>query len=467
MKKIIYLIPILFFACQKQEIEQISAPLVVAPEVSGLFNLSNVPEITLEFPLNSWNTLLTSYDLNPQTEKKVVTHFSFVLNGKTVKLDSIAVKLRGNTSRRRPEGIKGELHKTQNTKWNHCHFGLDFSNYRSSQVFEGKNKLILKWFKDDAAYAREIYCYDLFRRFGIWTAPNASYCKLTIKVQGDTKPAYYGVYALIESIDEDFIVKNKDKWGENIGFLWKGGWAGNSNANLVSTASMGVEDVKSTPELSKYYAYDLKTRKKELETAKAELSQFINDLNTKTGTDFENWISQKMDVDFFLKTYAVNVMVGMWDDYWGNANNYYFYFAANGKAYFIPYDYDNTLGTSQIIANAGTQNPLIWGKMTQRPLLTKILEIPKYQTIYKNYIKELVKPDNDFFATAKSIQRILAWQSKISPFVSNDTGEDMIIMDRPAFWGNQPNYRLLSGNSEGGKSGEANYFSSRAASITW
>jgi hypothetical protein len=41
----------------------------------------------------------------------------------------------------------------------------------------------------------------------------------------------------------------------------------------------------------------------------------------------------------------------------------------------------------------------------------------------------------------------------IGGFVSNDTGEDMVIADQPAYWGNQPNYRLLSGNSQGGANG--------------
>ena len=160
-------------------------------------------------------------------------------------------------------------------------------------------------------------------------------------------------------------------------------------------------------------------------------------------------------------------MLGMWDDYWVNGNNFYFYFAGNGKAYFIPYDYDNTLGTSQIIGNSGTQNPLTWGNMSQSPLITKILDIPEYKTLYKNYISELIDPTNDLFAGDRSKIRILKWQNKISSYVSNDTGEDMLIEDKPASWGNQPNYRLLSGNSQGGSNGPANYFASRTTTIPW
>jgi hypothetical protein len=204
----------------------------------------------------------------------------------------------------------------------------------------------------------------------------------------------------------------------------------------------------------------------ELGTGSAELISFINDLNTKTGTEFKNWISQKMDIDLFLKTYAVNVLVGMWDDYWVNANNFYFYFAPNGKAYFIPYDYDNTLGTSLLMANSGTQNPLNWGTNSgERPLISKILAIPEFQTKYKSYITELTSSQNDLFYTTHSINRINAWQAIIAPYIYNDTGEDMILNDVPASWGNCSFYRLLSGNNQGGNNGDANYFSSRILSI--
>lgn len=472
MRRLLLLLP-LFLLCFCSNVDNLSTdenvsnrPTVPIVE-SNVFNLNDVASITIDVSLAQWNKLLENYDLNSANDKKVISKFTFTNRSGTVVLDSVGLRLKGNTSRRRPEGDTGQLHNANNPDWHHSHFGFDFSKYRDAQRFKGLDKLNIKWFKDDAAYVREIYCYDLFRRFGCWQAPQASYCKVWIKVQGDATPAYFGVYAMIENIDEVYIAKNQAKWGSGVGFLWKGGWSGSNNANFVSTASIGVEDVNINPALSVYYAYDLKTRKDELPAAKAQLLQFISDLNTKTGVDFQTWIEQKMDLPLFLKTYATNVVVGMWDDYWANGNNFYFYFAPNGKAYFIPYDYDNTLGTSQIMSNSGTQNPLTWGNMTQRPLITKVLAIPQYQTMYKNYITELTSINNDYFHSIRSVARIQAWQNRIAPFVSNDTGEDMLIEDRPASWGNQPNYRVTSGNSAGGSNGPANYFASKKSSLPW
>jgi spore coat protein H len=465
LKYIIFLFCLSSFlsSCDKTEPQVSPVPV----DKFTLFRLEDLPEIKLTVPLKDWNTLLANYDLNSQNDKKVVATFLFELNGRKVKLDSIGLRLRGNTSRRRPEGNFGEVHNASSPNWHHCHFGLDFAKFREKQRFSDLEKLNLKWFKDDSNYVREIYSYDLFERYGVWTAPQASYCKLTITVEGDSKPAYYGVYGMIESVDEDFLANRKDKWGSSAGFLWKAGWSGPFNADFVQTSSMGVEDVKLDPSKSKYYAYDLKTREAELVAAKAELTQFINDLNTRTGDNFKLWITSKMDVSLFLKTYAVNVMLGMWDDYWVNGNNYYFYFAGNGKAYFVPYDYDNTLGTSAIIANSGTQNPLQWGKMNTRPLITKILEIPEYQTLYKTYLKELINPKSDLFDATKSMQRISIWKGLIQSHISNDTAENMLIEDKPASWGNAPFYRLYTGNDQGGSNGNANYFSTKAKTITW
>lgn len=451
-------------SCRKLEPLQIEEP-----KSNSVFQLEEIPEIKLELNLNDWNKLLTNFDINPQNEEYVPAVFKISGQGATLQLDSIGIKPRGNTSRRRPEGSYGQLHNTLNPNWNHCHFGLDFGKYKNNQEYKGLEKMILKWFKDDANYVREIYSYDLFRKFGVWTAARASYARLTIQVKGDSKPAYYGVYGMIENVDVKYINYRKNLFGGEGGNLWKCTYSAGGPANLMNATSMGVESVKLNAANSKYYSYDLKTNKSNLTAAKAQFTEFITQLNTKTGANFEQWISNKMNVNLFLKTMAVNVMLGMWDDYWGNGNNYYLYFSPNGKVYFIPYDYDNSLGTSLSAGffNTGTQNLLTWGKMNESPLITKILKIEKYRLQYQAYITELADSRNALFNAESSMERIAKWQNKIAPYVSNDTGEDMSIQDLPAPWATDSYYRLLSGNDEAGQNGPANYFKTRIKNIGW
>lgn len=437
--------------------------LSFSKEEYDTLSLDFFPEIQLNVSTSEWNKLLTYFDQNPQNEEYIVSGFQIKQSNEYTQLDSIGIRLRGNTSRRRPEGSTAQLHNAVSPDWHHSHFALSFSKNRKKQRYAGVEKINLKWFKDDADYVRELYCYDLFHRFGVWTAPKASYCRLKIAVNEDNKPAYFGVYGLMESIDEDYIAKRTDHWGTTPGFLWKCTYL----ADFVGKTSIGIEEVYLDASLSKSFAFDLKTRKKELTTAKTQLTTFIDSLNIKTGLEFEKWVDKSVDVDLLLRAYAVNVMVGMWDDYWVNGNNYYVYFAANGKAYFIPYDYDNTLGTSAIVSNSGTQDLLKWGNMSSRPLITKILAIPRYQAAYKAYIRELADPANNYFDANRSLERIQRWQNRIQQYVWNDTGEDMLIEDKPAAWGNCSFYRLKSGNDAGGASGNANYFKTKVKSIGW
>ncbi|HMO32726.1 MAG TPA: CotH kinase family protein [Lacibacter sp.] len=450
-------------SCRKQQ----GGPPLSETDSLVLFRLTDLPEIRLEISPEEWNKLLSNFDQNPKNETYILAGYRFKLGGKEILLDSMGIRLRGNTSRRRPEGTTGQPHQVVNPDWHHAHFALKFDKYRKEQRFNGKARLNLKWFKDDASYVREIYAYDLFRRFGVWSAPQASYCRLSLHVSGDPRPAYFGVYALVEHVDEDFITARSGQWGNVPGFLWKCGWAGSYSANFVSTASVGVEDVKLDPARSKYFAYDLKTREKELAAAEAQLTDFIRELNSRTGAGFEAWAEQNINVELLLKAYAVNVLVGMWDDYWVNTNNFYIYFTPAGKAHFIPYDYDNTLGTSLLMPNSGTQDPMQWGPATDRPLITKILAVDRWRQQYRNYLRELVAQGQSLFAYPASLQRILAWQQLVGAWVSNDTGEDMVIEDKPAGWGNAPFYRLLSGNDAGGANGPANFFTTRTRQINW
>jgi len=430
-----------------------------------LFDIQNVAEIKLDVKLADWNTFLHNYDLNPGNEDCVPATFTYSKNGKTFVLDSVGLRLRGNTSRRRPEGNDGQVHNAQNPVWHHAHFVVKFAEYKKKRYFAENDRITLKWHKDDAAYCREVYCYDLFRRFGVYTAPRAAYSRLTINVSGDVKPAYFGVYVLLEGVNDSYL-ENRKKSGHFVsdnGYLWKANWGANLSPSSMGNENFGVEKITINPSETESYIYDLKTKKSQINTARTQVQNFINNMNPlpSGSAELKAYIEQNMDIDLFLRAYAVNVMVGMWDDYWINTNNFYFYFDTDGKFYFIPFDYDNTLGTSLLVENSGTQNMLEWGDLSgERMLMRKIMSVPEFKNQYKAYIKELAASD-DLFKTEGSIARITAWQSMIYSYIANDTNEDMQIIDIPASWGNCSFYRLLSGDNN------TNFFKAKIHSINF
>lgn len=419
-----------------------------------------LPEVHLNVSLAEWNRLLALYDANAFTTQYVQATLSFVKDGETTVIDNVGLRLKGNTSRRRPEGSYGQMHQRDNTDWHHAHFGVNLRKFADddAHTIQGVRKLHLKWFKDDPAYVREVFCYELFRRAGVWTAVRDNYCRLWLHVEGDSKEAYYGVYELMEPIDKHYLKDRKNRFGSNKGYLWK---CRNSAAGLNNPNG----DIWYDDDTDDRHAYTLETQTEEFDSARVQLVDFMNKLNGLNDNEFYTWIQQVTDVDLLLKTYAVNVAVGMWDDYWNNANNYYIYFNGKGltgyKFFFIPYDYDNTLGTSLrcgVQDDAGRQNPLNWGNNNNR-LIARILRFNDFKQKYITYLKGLIDAPNALMDRASSQARIRSWQQRIEPYVNNDTGEDTAIEDKPASWGNHSEYRLL-------KNGSDNFFTVKAASIS-
>ena len=434
-----------------------------AGELDWVFDMNVVPEILIEVTKDEWNKLLEAYDRNSATNAYIHCNVSYKSKGEEYYFEDAGLRLRGNTSRRRPEGNGGEMHQTNNTDWHHCHFMVNLRKYQKDDDHELHNvrKLHLKWHKDDRAYCREIYCYDLFRRFGIWTAPYSSYCRLWIHVEGDSNPAYYGVYEQIEAIDDKFIKKRKELFGDHKHNLWKCTWGADLNYDHIRNADIYYDD-----DSGANHTYELKTNTENFNAAKEQLIEFSKNVTQRQGQDFHDWIASVCDVRLLLRTYAVNVVVGMWDDYWNNKNNYYIYFNSsdknNYKFFFIPYDYDNTLGTSLNCgaqSDSGRQDPLNWGNTNESPLIGKILQFDDYRKIYIEALNELIDPANNLFYYQYSIDRINGWHSMIRDYVVNDTDEDCEIKDRPAGWGNIYEYRILDAGSS------MNFFKVKAESI--
>jgi spore coat protein CotH len=418
-----------------------------------------IPEIHITVSLNEWNRLLGLYDANAYTTQYVMATASFIKDGETTVIDSVGLRLKGNTSRRRPEGRQGQTHQRNNTDWHHAHFGLNLRKYADddAHTIQGVRKLHLKWFKDDPAYVRELFCYELFKRAGVWTAIRDNYCRLWIHVEGDSKEAYYGVYEMLEPIDKRYLKDRENFFGSSKGYLWK---CRNAAAGLNNPNG----DIWYDDDSDDRHAYTLETQTEEFDSARVQLIDFMNKLNNLNDSEFYTWIQQVTNVDLLLMTYAVNVAVGMWDDYWNNANNYYLYFSGrhlhNYKVFFIPYDYDNTLGTSMRCGNqsdAGRQNPLYWGVDNNR-LIARILKYDDFKAMYIADLKKLIDTKYALMDRASSQARIRSWQARIEQYIDNDTGEDIVIEDKPASWGNHGEYNLLKNNND-------NFFNAKASSI--
>lgn len=467
--------------------EKITIQENVGPELGSrteslnyIFGTDSVAEITLTISRKEWNKLCTNYDKNPKNEDCVHAGFEMKKGDNTWQISDIGMRLRGNTSRRRPQ-VGDEYYQ--------AHFKLKFEEWCDDSGEERKlagcmKGLNLKRFKDDPAYVREVFGYNYFRRNGIWTAPRAGYAHLFINIEeedGTAKKLDYGVYAMIEEINKQFLKERSEllqesgtlgggNFSNNKGELWKCCWQSSNGSSMATDydgyRSFGVEEIFLDESKSLRYDYDLKTNKDELVRARSSFIDFIEELN-KLGSEDEikKFYESKMDVDLFLKTYACNVLLGMDDDYWRNHNNYYFYFDKNGKAYFIPYDYDNVLGTN-CFSDTATRNPLDWGEgASEAPLIEKLLSVPEFKQKYVDYLLKLT--EKNVFVTENQteitrLQDLVRDLTSSKDIVYADTSGT--IYDAVGSWCSNykegRHYKLLDGDET------SNYFKAKANSVT-
>ena len=467
--------------------------------LDAIFNPDELGKIILVFDRSEWNKHLDYCDLELHHEENVVAKgFYFAKDNKEWFFKDIGFRIRGNTSRIRPQDFIG--------KYVPAHFALDFEEWLTKEDDADKKEkklagaakgLILKRFKDDPTYSREIYGYNMFRQNGIWIAPRAAYTRLIIQIQeadGSYETINYGVYAMIEEVKKQFLKeRTTPESGGNLtsnkGNLWKLSWP--SDFKNIDANSIGEESSKKITDTNgnvtgikvQSFPYDFKSGGL-FEEAKTQLIDFINELNAlpncKDGNNDEadiatvkDFYTNKMDGDLFLRTYAVNVILGMWDDYWMNSKNFYFYFDESGKAYFIPFDYDNILGVNGLNTDIAKHSPIAWGNLDDgnRPLIQKILQVPEYMQAYKVYLDEFSNEES-YFDDDKSIERIKKWQEMIKPYIYgrklNYTFEQKNkyfckvykeIADFPADWGSPyKKYTLYT-------PGDMNYFTVRQNTI--
>jgi hypothetical protein len=115
------------------------------PGIAYVWDESVIPEITIHITKDEWNRLLLRYDEYQHNVDYFHADFTYKKGDEVHFIEDGGLRLRGNTSRRRPEGNGGQLHDPNNPDWHHCHFGINFRKYHkdSDHTIHGIRKRII------------------------------------------------------------------------------------------------------------------------------------------------------------------------------------------------------------------------------------------------------------------------------------------------------------------------------------
>ena len=320
----------------------------------------------------------------------------------------IGVRFRGNTS----------LNAQKKS------FKINVDKY-VDQNFYGLSELNLIGNQNDPSLLRAKLCWDFFRDAGV-PACRTSYIRVYVN------ETYMGVYLHVEQIDNRFADVRFD---DGTGNLWKCLYGSDLNYQ------------GSNPTLYTDDAYDLVEN--EFQNNYSELAQFINVLNNTTLALLPCELEKVFNVHDYLKIMAADMLLGNWDNYIFNKNNFYLYHnEKTGKLEYIPYDLDNTLGIDWVNVDWAQRNLYTWTTSSNRPLFTRLLQIPAYRNEFSNYVNEFVATTfnaNAIELQAQQIQNIIsaaAIEDPLRPLDFGFTNDDFLNSINSA-WGGQVSYGIV------------------------
>ncbi|WP_044202819.1 CotH kinase family protein [Flammeovirga sp. OC4] len=319
----------------------------VNPSDGILFPEGEVSRVDLQ--MNIWDLEFLLRSGNEESTQFKECTFRFSNSHFTDSLQNVGVRLTGTTSRYAAKKS----------------FQIVFNHLDHKRTFQHVAQLNLKAQKNDPTLSREKAILKLLRDEDI---PAARSSHVTLYIND----VYFGLYLNTEEIENTFL---HSRFCSKNGILVKG----NYGANLINDPN-----IYCNKEI--YQIENNETKGREL------LSSFLDSVNILREDQFINYIETHFNIDLFIKTVAIEHLTGHWDNYSYNKNNFYLYWEEDLKRWnYIPYNLDNSFGIDWIGYDWATKDLNDWYHTIEaRPLISKILCIPKYKNEYNKYISYLI-----------------------------------------------------------------------------
>ncbi len=223
---------------------------------------------------------------------------------------------------------------------------VDVNASAPGQRFHGLVKLHLNNSVQDESLLCEALAADLFARAGL-PAPRVGWARVRLNDRD------LGLYVLKEGVDRRFLARH---FADASGNLYDGGFCQDVDAPLERDAGRGPDEHRDLAALA------AAGREPDLERRAEALARVL-------------------DLDRFLTFVALERLLGHWDGYAGNRNNYRVYFdPGTGRAHFLPQGLDQLFGDPGAALLEGGLGLLYVGA----------LEVPALRARYRERLRDLL-----------------------------------------------------------------------------
>ena len=334
----------------------IPAPAVRAKDLAPFdsdrfFDPTRLVRIDLKMTTNDWNAMRVQHrlliktlrtDIPPSEQDKFSDKFRAELTIDGTPVGTVSV---------RKKGFVGSLSPDRPS------LKITLNEYDQDKSFAGIDSLTLNNNRQDPSRLEQVIGYGLFRKAGL----PASRCNLAVvSMNGQS----LGVYANVESPDKRFF---QHRYPKDKGTLWEG-----SVADFDDDATLRLE------------------RKFGPKEATNKLAAVVAALRRPDGEVLDA-LAEVVDVDAFLRFWAIEVLIGHWDGYASNRNNYFVYYHAQaGRFQFLPW------GVDQLAED----NNRLWGDPTFVPpksvkaasvITRRLYNLPQGRERYFAALRSLLK----------------------------------------------------------------------------
>ena len=317
--------------------------LALAPAGAGaqttadLFSDATLQRVDLELHSSDWAKLRENFQTN--------TYYpaDFKWNGQTVANVGIRSRGRGSRNANKP-GLK-----------------IDFDKYATNQKFLGLKSLVLDNLTQDSSGIHETVSMRFYERLGIPT-PRETHVRLYVRGE------YVGLYALVESVDKDFLARIYGSIGDDVqndGWLYEFVWQEDWRFTDLGT---NLDAIK--------LRFDATTHESKSDEEKYRRIQELITLANQTSEDrFVEVLGGRFDLSGFIRFVAAQAFLGDSDGFLGafGINNFYLYRLENQEKHvLIAWDTDNTFWGPTFPVRPDDTNVL----------MQKLMRIPEYNALW-------------------------------------------------------------------------------------